>query len=236
MLLAFARPRGGDLDSAERQLLEAHLASCPACAALAERERQFDERVGQAMRNISIPDGLKNRLLTKLGNERNSVYRLVLVRTCLKAAIVMIGFGLVWFAVNGGKKPVDLSRYETLALSKDPNVLLGQLREEANLPNLQFPNELLNDWDFNLLISQHVELIEGEKVPTLIFQKGDTRAVVRLWRRDKVNSDTFTQNYPETKRLLEVQNNKDYIAMVVIEGGSYKYSNFLKPGRSATTS
>src|SRR5437899_263959 len=69
-LLDFARPRRPELDAAELEELEAHLADCPDCGPLAQAERQIDSRLGQAMRAVSVPEDLRNRLLTRLGSER----------------------------------------------------------------------------------------------------------------------------------------------------------------------
>ena len=61
-LLPF-RDLPGELGPEERADLEKHLAQCPKCAAAAQAEHSFDDRVGQAIQNVTVPAGLRDQLL-----------------------------------------------------------------------------------------------------------------------------------------------------------------------------
>ena len=69
-LLDFARPRRPELEAVELEELEAHLADCPDCGPLAQVERQMDNRLGQAMRAVAVPENLQGRLLARLESDR----------------------------------------------------------------------------------------------------------------------------------------------------------------------
>src|SRR5262249_40878964 len=98
---------------------------------------------------------------------------------------------------------------------------------------LEFPQELYN-WDFKLLTDYYVRLSDGQKIPTLIFHKGDTEAKVTLWRRGKIDTSRISDNYSEAIRFLGVDGDEEYIGKVEIRGGKYKYRDFVNPGGKTT--
>jgi hypothetical protein len=77
LCLPFNRPRAGELDGADTAALEAHLASCPACAALGRAEQRLDQHLASAVRDaeIPVPGGLRDRVLARLTAERGDWYR-----------------------------------------------------------------------------------------------------------------------------------------------------------------
>jgi len=52
----------------------ATLAGCPECDSLARVERQLDDHVGRAVRNVPVPEGLRDRLLQRLKARRRAWY------------------------------------------------------------------------------------------------------------------------------------------------------------------
>ncbi len=78
-------------------------------------------------------------------------------------------------------------------------------------------------------------MFNGQSVPTLVFRKGDTVAKVSLLRTDKVDLRGFDPSYSPNIHVLSDPGGGRYIALVVIEGGKQKYSDFLKPGTSPRT-
>jgi hypothetical protein len=58
------------LDAVDADALRAHLVQCPECATLARSERALDARLGQAMRQVPVPDGLRARILARLAEDR----------------------------------------------------------------------------------------------------------------------------------------------------------------------
>jgi hypothetical protein len=232
VLLPFARPNAADLDAVERQLLDAHLATCNPCSELARQECAWDERIGPAVRNVPIPEGLKDRLLARVAQECKPAHRLRRrVYAIATAAALFAAFGLVWYFVNQNAPLVDLSEQVPISTT-DPDFVLDQLRADGKSPNLEFPQELYL-WDFNLLTDYYVRLLsDGQRIPTLIFHKGDTEAKVTLWRRGKINTSRINES--EFIRLLGVDGDDEYIGKVEIRGGKYKYRDFVKPGGKNT--
>jgi hypothetical protein len=75
LLLEFTRfgqpdPGRGELDSVDADALAGHLSGCPECAALARGEQALDARLGQAMRQVPVPEGLRAGILTRLAQDR----------------------------------------------------------------------------------------------------------------------------------------------------------------------
>ena len=62
-LLEVSRPDFEDLDDRELASAAAHLEKCPQCAEQLRNLQIFDRKVGQAMRDVSVPPGLKEKLL-----------------------------------------------------------------------------------------------------------------------------------------------------------------------------
>src|SRR5437867_12201644 len=93
-LLEFARPRSLELEGSEAEALESHLADCPECGPLAQAERQIDDRVGRAMRAVVLPDGLRDRLLNGLRQDRRLARRRWFGRVAVAATILLaVGLG-----------------------------------------------------------------------------------------------------------------------------------------------
>src|SRR5437879_1522409 len=96
--LDFARPRLPELEAAELEELEAHLAECPDCGPLAQVERQMDSRLAQAMRAVSIPEGLRGRVLTRLQSDRRLQVRKMRrwLAVSAAAAALLLAFWVGW--------------------------------------------------------------------------------------------------------------------------------------------
>src|SRR5690242_15755148 len=98
LLLDYARPAPAELPGGDAAALEGHLTACPECEALARAERQADDRLGRAVRDVPVPDGLRDRLLARLGAERRRWYprRLTWGGGTLAgaAAALLLAFGL----------------------------------------------------------------------------------------------------------------------------------------------
>jgi hypothetical protein len=92
LLVTFARDHAA-LDRSEADSLQEHLHHCPECAALAAGEQRFDAAVGQAIRDVPEPGGLKARLLARLPRRRR-IRRWVF--SGLAAAVVLLAVGLSW--------------------------------------------------------------------------------------------------------------------------------------------
>src|SRR5262245_10465360 len=96
LLLEFARPLTAELDAGEAEALQGHLADCPECGALAREERRLDEHLGRAVRDVPVPEGLRDRLLARLATERDAWFRRWLLRAVGVAAGIALAVWLVW--------------------------------------------------------------------------------------------------------------------------------------------
>jgi hypothetical protein len=107
-LLQFTRPQGYDLDATDRTALDDHLAVCPECDSAARAERQFDDHLGRAIRDVPVPNGLKDRLERKLRQQRDDWWKQVTGRgmryAAAAAAVLIVVF--VGFSVYRSQKPV----------------------------------------------------------------------------------------------------------------------------------
>ncbi|MCH7987858.1 MAG: hypothetical protein IID46_01770 [Planctomycetes bacterium] len=64
-LLEVAGPDSEDRDDREFASAAIHLENCPQCADQFRNLQIFDQKVGQAMRDVTVPPGLKEKLLEK---------------------------------------------------------------------------------------------------------------------------------------------------------------------------
>jgi hypothetical protein len=171
LVLEFARPSASDLHPAEREALENHLDRCTECADLAHAERLFDRHVGEAMRQVEVPDRLKAHLLSRLAAERGNSYRRFIVpgiRAVAAAAAVLL---LVWGIARWREEqlqPVDLDKAHNLA-----NNISQREREEAEAYfhkhgwTVQMPADL----NYAHLASYDLAEFQERQVPHLLFIK-----------------------------------------------------------------
>lgn len=74
-MLEVVRPGSTDLADVEQCEAAAHLEKCPACRSTFHDRQEWDARVGLSVRDVEVPNGLKERLLqaaasTPLGSDR----------------------------------------------------------------------------------------------------------------------------------------------------------------------
>src|SRR6516165_7065462 len=134
LLLDYARPHRTELPADEAAPLEAHLASCPDCETLARCERQADDRLGKAMRDVPMPDDLRQRIFERLQTERVKRQRRWLAwgaRAAAVAAIVLVG-AWWWIHTQPAPKPQldPVAMQEERRASKDREQIEAYFREE----------------------------------------------------------------------------------------------------------
>lgn len=234
MLLAFHRPGASELEPADVQGLSSHLENCGVCREQADEERRADASLGLAMHQVAIPPGLRDRILTRLSNERNAYYRGWLFRgsVAAAAAAVLIAVG-VYLRVRSMEK-------ETPRLNIDS--IISGLQTSDPLPKsaddvqsyytkrgiaLQIPDEM-KQWDFEALRNSYISYQQGQPVPTLVFEKGTSRAVVLLLHRSQYHATSVpgTDQSFQRVRVLGKPGDSEYIALVIVQEG--KYEDFLK--------
>lgn len=96
LLIELERPWAPELAAADTDDLRSHLADCPDCATLHRHETRCDEAIGQAVRAVAVPAGLRQSILDRL--EQPRWHQRPLVRTALAAAaVLLLAVGYVWW-------------------------------------------------------------------------------------------------------------------------------------------
>ena len=189
-LLEFSRPGRVELGAAEAADVEAHLAACPDCGALARAERAFDARVGEAMLAVRVPHGLKGRILDRLAADRGAWYRRRIWQGVGAAAAVLLA---VFLGVNWERQrvqpldPYRIAQAEANQPHSDPRgeevfAWLRQQGIEAN-PSVVF--------DYSLVMAQGLTEFQGKTVPMLLFVRFEQGGAVHWARMYVVRSGQF---------------------------------------------
>jgi hypothetical protein len=175
LLLDFARPQAHELEAEEAEALESHLDHCPDCHSQARDERQLDDCLGKAMRQVEVPAGLREQLLARLESARSDWYRQRFAhaaRLCAAAAalVVLSWAGSYWLRehwvtlIDMQKVAVEVGNDAT----EDPIA-----RTERQLKALGADTRLSTDLDYHLLACPPflAELpgYPGRIVPSLLF-------------------------------------------------------------------
>lgn len=186
LLLDFARPRCPELPRSETDALEAHLSGCAECDTLARAERAADARLAQAMRDVSVPQGLRERIAARLQAERGDRHRRWLgwaVRGAAAAAVILLAvwLGFVWY----GNRPRSLdllALHESVCYdSPDPERVKAAFHDQYKLA-IPMPS----DFNYACLKFYGVVPCQGRSVPMLLFIRGNAEARVYV-----ISSDQF---------------------------------------------
>jgi hypothetical protein len=179
LLLECSRPGGAELDAAEADALERHLAGCPACDRLARDQRRTDDTLARAMRQVEVPAGLRDQLLHRLDKERAEWHRRQFGRAvrwlAAAAAVVLLAWGgWQWLAARPPRLDPEYVWYQ--ANAQHPN----KAEVEAAFRRLDVPMAT-PDLNFVLLIAYglgEVPGYPGRVVPQLVFHHQAQDAVV----------------------------------------------------------
>jgi hypothetical protein len=167
LLLEFTRPPHAELEVGETELLENHLADCPECGPLAQHERLADEHLGRAMRDVRVPDTLRQRLLSRLAVERDAWYRRWVVRIAgVLLAVAAVALLLSWrSSLRPGLDPEELVQVgEGDQPSASPEDVGRWFKEKHGLDVV-----LPGDVDFTYFSHCGVVEYRGKRVPVLTF-------------------------------------------------------------------
>lgn len=190
MLAEVRGNRESELPAEDAAVLDQHLSACPDCQRILENERRFDEPIAQAMRAVTVPSGLKMKLLGRLARERGAVHRRRFFYAAAAVACVVIGIGILnWNQPNRPK--LDLNG-------------LVQLEDHR----IEQPKEAAEEWlaaqgiqfhppvDLNprLLATHGSVTVQGKQVPTLYYRTHSAYAKVFIFR----DTDFDLSSLPET--------------------------------------
>jgi hypothetical protein len=174
-LLEFSRPRLTELEGCDQDALNGHLAVCPDCDAMARAEREADEHLGRVIREVPIPQGLHERLLRRLRDEREAWYRRWLARGLRVVAIAAAVLLIVWFGLINWRKhnlpPLDADQLAKSVLEhhhySPPNRDAAETWFDKNGARVIAPDE----FDYSYLFSYQFADLPGvdKKLPCLLF-------------------------------------------------------------------
>lgn len=169
--LDFARPRRPELDAAELEELEAHLAECPDCGPLAQAERQMDNRLAQAMQTVPVPADLRGRVLKRLQSERTlqAQKKRRWISVPAAAAVLLIAVGLGWKLLQKPAHidgPAAAQEAFDKIINPQPEVVERYFRGEG------IRTVAPADANYGLLRYYAVASFQGKQVPFLLFTDG----------------------------------------------------------------
>jgi hypothetical protein len=232
MLLDLVRPGAAELDAAEADALRDHLDACPACAALAACERQLDEYLGQAVRDVPVPDLPKSRLLAHLGRERAVLLRRRALRVAAVAAGIALAVAFWWYWQYSRRPVLDVDQIVRMVDRKafnGPEAVEEWFREQGvhMLAPTQFGDAQLN---YNLLDSYDLVEFRGVRVPHLLFlNPGSGGASARIYvlsdRSFKVDEQAPRDPAVGSTHRVQVFRSADHpdvIYLVIYTGESLK--------------
>lgn len=238
-LLDFVRPTTCELEAEEAGALESHLDQCCDCHTLARDERQFDQWLGKAMRQVDVPSDLRGQLLARLEAERGDWYRQRFAHQArlavAAAALVLLGWA-GWHWLN--ERAVTPVAPEKVAEATNTRSAIDpHERAEQWLKRHGFETRLSGYLNYSLLMGDPVlaELpgYPGRMVPLLLFERGGRHARVYLIREKAIpaNAPLLVGNATFKAELLPSEG-EPYRFLVLHDGDNL---DWLRPPDPAAT-
>jgi hypothetical protein len=186
LLLEFTRPGGAELRPAEAAELETHLHTCPDCASQAHTDRRVDEHLGQAVRAVPLPVGLRQRVMDRLARDRAVAWRRWAFRTVgsAAAAVCLVACSWwVWAVVSIPALPVERIQEDAFPIraSNPDSEKVQQWFQERYHVTTEVPRDI-GDFavNYGLLVDYTLVPFQGKQVPRLLFLKGDNSARIYI--------------------------------------------------------
>jgi hypothetical protein len=195
LLLDYARPAPAELPGGDAAALEGHLTACPECEAVVRAERQVDDHLGRAVRDVPVPDGLRDRLLARLRVERRRWYRRWGLRGAGAAAAALalaLGLWQPWHRTALPAPDVERIAYEVTVQNaqrtgaEEVEAWFTQYRGFPVVSPREFDGQSL---DYGELAYCDLAPCLGERVPMLLFVHGTDQARVYILSGAQFNLD-----------------------------------------------
>jgi len=205
LLLDFHRPRVGELPADEAAALERHLASCPECDAVNRDARRLDDCVGPSIRDVPVPTRLRERLLTRLKDERRAKVHRKLAWAArgfaVATAAALMAAVILWQVYL---KPTKVNLDQAFDTQRDkfdspsPEHVEAWFQAQRHV-TMVAPKQ----FDYAYLAEYDLAMLQGKPVPKLVFQRtedtGITRAHVFVLNQEQFDIQTL----PDDRNLLD---------------------------------
>lgn len=240
LLLAYRRPGGpAELAPQDAAILDRHLAECPACAAAVRRQDGFDAALGSAMRAVTAPVGLRDRLITDALARSGAIWRRTVYRYATAASFLVVA-ALTTASVGLALRPAfDTDQYASEYVAPfevpEPSVRDFLTREKV-------PTTLPYDFNFALLDSPKgfgYDQIDGRMVPWIQFRlppqpdahRPDTaRVLIVRNSRFKLDPDRFRNTQNSFVNVLTIPDDGRGVGYVILFT-TPALDRFLKPSQ-----
>jgi hypothetical protein len=215
LLLAF---RPNELAADDRAALEAHLRTCPACAALANKTVATDNAIRKAMLAVPVPDGLRAKLHSAVSATQSAArWRKAKGWGVGLAALVVIGLGS-WAVVESTKPPLTTELASNLLenerLTKEQSV-------SAWLVSEGLPAELPETFEFGNHAAHGTGPLGPMKVPFVLFQNDRGQCRVYIFRKTAVRtSPTELKEVFGSEYNIKAIERGEYVYLIAVSTGT----------------
>lgn len=221
---------GAELPAEDAEELRRHLATCPACRSRAAALAREHATLSRAMRAVTVPPNLEERLLASVDGAQRRAWRTRLawgVAVGLAAA-VLVTVGILLYP-RPEEPPVNLDYVAQWArlrwLPNAPAKAIDALRfiQDSLGTTVSFPPDLHERWEFAHLAAVYFELFGNHYVPVLEFRNDTAHAFVVLLRLDQVNAEQLAAYDTRDDRrsgVLGPAPGEWYTALVLMRQGS----------------
>jgi len=224
-----------ELSPEQAAAVEVHLRGLPEWEVSAQRDREFDDRFGPALRDVAVPADLPKRIHARLAADRGNQWRRRIYQTSGVAAGLLLVIGLGWGLRWSLMPRLDAEQFATQfdAIAQDPfSQAEAWLADQGIVfqPAVALNPSLLTDF-------QMVEF-QGQMVPMLYYTYFPGRATARVYIVD-ADQFRFSAMSDEARRSfcavqifddVEKPNRRRYV--VVYTGVSL--TPFLRRGENVT--
>lgn len=208
ILLEFARPLTRELDVTEAEALESHLADCPECARRARTLFATDERISAAMRDVPVPEGLRERLLAGLSREPQPTRRRLILQQLgnLAAAAALLLAIVIGWAQRGETPIIDTEELVSITNAEIANPVPRLVDDWLQKQGVRVPAP--TNFDYRLLAHYHMADLQKQRVPLMVFvrtENGRTyQARVYLLSADQFNLNPSTLATPASVCVVQL--------------------------------
>jgi hypothetical protein len=189
--LRLRRHAGDELGADVVGDLDHHLAGCTSCSSEARSAASFDRAVAAAMTAVPVPGSLRDKLMVLASAHRGGIIRRKVYQVAALAASIFFVTGLAFGVFSFSRARIDATQMVEFndRIYGDPE---GALRDW--LIAQQFPDQLPEPFDPDLLMALGTEKVQGKDVPVAVFRHPGDRERGRGFAKVYIFRDDGTYN------------------------------------------